>query len=453
MVAGTTLALLAGFAGPITAHSAGPAPALTFPPSAPLHIDSQAAVRIIGCEPDGTLVADRFGDKGTVVTSTDQMRTWTAQGHPNTTQGLPRMLFRTRFGGWLVNADHYMFRSGDQGRTWQRVLDLGGAAGLLPQEITQDSSGMVYLAPYGLTLADYPNGVIRVFQSFDDGFTWQVQSTFQTSMALAFRSAPSAVRHVHAIESLPSGLWLTTGDQSGQAEIWRWGGDRWIRASPLDKTLAGQRWRTVSLQQRGDRMYWARDSGGSTLGEVGWAPVSNLAAYHSLTVLPTGVLYSAQLSDGTLLFSGSLDGGIDLDPDVDLWAVDPQDAVTKVWGAARFPFTARTPFPQITNMCVEPDGKHFAFSAEYVAATDGPAGPNYSVSYVAHIGNLPPLPLLPAAAASATPLAGHAVAAARISRRAIGAVGVVGLLLVTIVVTLMLRHRRGRRGNPGAPPS
>lgn len=325
--------------------------------------------------PSGELLASNLQSAGgrTLAVSVDGGATFTDKTAPDVSYSIDNV-WVTAAGSLIANCAGILYRSSDIGATWSAVLDLGQpTVSLLANGLTEGPSGTLYVAAYSTTVGAYPAGNATVYTSANDGATWGSHSTFPSTMDGG--TGDFAVRHLHSIHVLPSGLYVTSGDNNSECAIWKWGGAAWVRATPAQTNAEGaQRWRTVSLQERDGRIYWARDTGGASQGEVGWAPTSDLGDYTQVSTLETGVFYSAQLSDGTLLFGGSAEGGVsDVDQVVRLWAVDSADAVTVLWSEDRHPDATGSQYGVIASLDVD-SSDNILFGGRYLAGLDNPGG-------------------------------------------------------------------------------
>jgi len=270
--------------------------------------------------------------------STDNMATWTNTVAPDPTHGPQHMLF-TAAGTMLVGCAGKIYRATDGagGTAFTMVLDLGQPnIYALPEGCTQDDAGVLYIGQYGEgnTTGGFPGEIVKVLQSVDDGLTWTTHSSFPTRGGSP--ADPNRIRHIHVVAALPSGLWCATGDNDVSCAIWKWVAGAWARMSPVDATAAGQRWRAVSLQERSGYLYWGKDNGAATPGEVGKAPVGDLAAYTKIADLKTGVFFGGVLPGGELIFTGAAeDGAVAGDQYCRIWVVDNTDQVWEVWRGLR----------------------------------------------------------------------------------------------------------------------
>lgn len=319
---------------------------------------------VLGWSPDGATIwaSDLTSTAGRwLAYSTDQMHTWTQAVAPDPTYA-PGSLHFTAAGSMIVNCAGKIYRSTDSGLTFTMVLDLGQPTiSMLQEGFTEDpgNPGHLYVGQYGDgNVAGYmPGGVVNVYASTDDGVTWAVHSSFP-----AMGDNPtsiSGIRHIHVLTFLPSGFYCCTGDDSNAYSsgpgIWMWSGSAWVRQSPntvsQSSPFPDQRWRTTWLAERNGWLYWARDSGGATAGEVGKAPVGNItaASFVQVATLPTGSFFHAVQADGSILFGGSAEDGApsyggnhNADQYLRLWVLDTNDQVTEVWRALRHPAAVGT---------------------------------------------------------------------------------------------------------------
>jgi hypothetical protein len=334
---------------------------------------------------DGALIASY--DIGRVKTqvSSDHMQTWVTIASP-TLQFPIRTLAVTQTGAWLANAGSSLYRSADAGTTWRRVLDFTGGRpgyanniGILNNGWTQSPDGTVYVAVYTTAVGGYAGGQAPVYRSGDDGQTWTVHSTFPTSIGHANPPGPTTIRHLHGIAALPSGLWLLTGDTGLEAGLWRWEQDQWVRQSPPDPDFShSQRWRAVSVQERDGFLYWGRDSGGGSPGEIGYAPVDDLTQYQPLAAVQTGVFYSTQTQNGLLFFGGSVEGGpYETDARVRVWVVDHDNQVSEVFAVAKSGYASKKAYATIANMATSPVEEGVAFGTTYTDPTQAKGVESY----------------------------------------------------------------------------
>ncbi|MWV39286.1 glycosyl hydrolase [Natrialba sp. INN-245] len=142
----------------------------------------------------------------------------------------------------LASADRWLYRSTDDGRTWEVVRTLPASSapmGILPSAVCV-SDGTIYLGEYPLDGETTP----RILSS-QDGRTWS------TAAALA------DVRHVHAVQEDPytGEVWVTTGDADPECRIGR------LRDGRLEPVGSGdQTWRAVELAFTPSAVLWGVDS-------------------------------------------------------------------------------------------------------------------------------------------------------------------------------------------------
>lgn len=329
----------------------------------------------LGFDETGAMISTLAHSTGgrTLGRSTDQGVTWTAVGTPSASQ-TPAGFWVTAAGTWLcyVN-DLKLYRSTNHGTTWTAVATTGG---LLNAGLTQQPDGTLWAAEY--------MGQARIWRSTDDGATWTVYYDFPNADA----GDPSPiVRHVHGIKSLPSGLWVYTGDNGTQCGLWRLEGGAFVRKSPaLTDAEGAQRWRAVDIAERGGWLYWVQDGA----SPAGGAPVivkahpSDLAGtLKVLATIPTGGWYITTLPDGALL-AGSVNEG--MGPEVDratrLWHIDLDDRVSEIWSAPPAPSGLTGDFLAVRNLAVGADGR-VLFTVNQVDFTG--AG---SAAYATIVGNV-----------------------------------------------------------------
>lgn len=221
--------------------------------------------------------------------STDDGETWTTVGVPDATNA-PAGFWVTAADTWLVYSNSgKLFRSTNQGGTWTLVATTGT---ILNAGLTQEPDGTLWAAEY--------LGAARVWRSTDDGVTWAEHYNFPNTDD----GSGTVIRHIHGIKSLPSGLWVYTGDNNTQCGLWRYDGGTFVRKSPSVIDPDAQRWRAVDLTERDGWLYWVQD-GASPAGAqpaIVKADPDDLA--NTLTVLaevPTGGWYLAHTSAGGLL--------------------------------------------------------------------------------------------------------------------------------------------------------
>jgi hypothetical protein len=305
------------------------------------------------------------------------MHTWVTIASPSLQFSI-RTLGVTHTGTWIANAGSSLYRSADAGTTWTRVLDLTGGRpsyentiGILNNGWTQSADGRLYVAVYTTAVGGYAGGQAPVYMSADDGQTWSVHSTLPTSIGDVNPPGPMTIRNLHGIAALPSGLWLLTGDVGLEAGLWRWAQDRWVRQSPPDTDVSrSQRWRAVSVQERDGFLYWGRDSGGQSPGEIGYAPVNDLTQYQPLAPVQTGVHFSTQMRNGLLFFGGAVEGGpYETDALVRVWVVDHSNQVSEVFAVAKSAYASTTAYAKIYNLATSPLDNQVVFGTMYTAPT------------------------------------------------------------------------------------
>ncbi|MEY7849616.1 glycosyl hydrolase [Natrarchaeobius sp. A-rgal3] len=142
----------------------------------------------------------------------------------------------------LASADRWLYRSTDDGRSWEIVRTLPASSapmGVLPSAVCS-SDGTIYLGEYPLDGETTP----RVLSS-EDGRTWSTVAALED------------VRHVHAVQEDPytGDVWVTTGDADPECRIGR------LRDGRLEPVGGGdQTWRAVELAFTPSAVLWGVDS-------------------------------------------------------------------------------------------------------------------------------------------------------------------------------------------------
>lgn len=141
----------------------------------------------------------------------------------------------------LATEGREVYRSPDEGRSWERVLRLpstSGPMGVLPTSLCE-VDGVVYLAEY--TLGQAP---ARIQRSDDGGVQWRVHLE------------SNRFRHFHGVFDDPYSdrIWATTGDSDRQSAIGVLEGNRF-------RVVGGgsQRWRAVGLAFTPEWILWGMD--------------------------------------------------------------------------------------------------------------------------------------------------------------------------------------------------
>ena len=139
-------------------------------------------------------------DTGEIMKASDSRFTgpWTDLGHP--LDGGPRLLFASSAGVLFTSADHHpVYRSADDGITWQQCLDVP------VWRMDEDDEGGLYA---GIYIKDSEH-VATLYKSVDAGLTWNVVFSDETT------------NHIHTVRWDERGKRLYVafgdGDQRGQA--------------------------------------------------------------------------------------------------------------------------------------------------------------------------------------------------------------------------------------------
>ncbi|MDP9820365.1 hypothetical protein J2S59_000174 [Nocardioides massiliensis] len=368
--------IVAGIDAAPVARTAAPASAQFAPPLGFAHVDTIKGYAFLNFEPgSGNMIAAVLGSAAgsSIARSTDSGKTWTTIGVVDPANS-PGHLWYTAAGAWLCSSNGgRLYRSTDAGATWAQVSGLDPGVGILQEGLTQDAGGTLYAARYG-------GGGNKVYASTDDGVTWTVHSTFATSDA---GDPQPTIRHIHGIKSLPSGLWLYTGDNHLQCGFWRWESGAWVRKSPAVPDPDAQIWRAVGLTERNGWLYWIQDGAGGAPARkpaIFKAHPSDLAGtvIEVAGDLPIGGWYTAHMADGTILIGGvvEVNFGDEEDRAVRLWAVTPDDKVHELYAAERVP-DAVVDFTALRNLHVRASDGLVAFTVNQVDFT-GPGASSYA---------------------------------------------------------------------------
>lgn len=331
-------------------------------------------------------------------------------------QGLPvREIWVTNAGTLLANAGSALYRSTDNGATWesQPVLEFAtnGTSDckyenhlvLMTSGLSQkagSSTEPIYVVPYVGTIAPYPGNCATAWSNALDGVrqsggvnAWQAVASIPTKpqgteldvTCGSLSRTTDAVRHVHGIASLPSGVWLLTGDDGTENGIWRLASGQWQRKSPSQSGGNSQQWRAVSIQERDGHLYWGRDTSGNvwreatvTVTDVASAIVSapvpttgELVPAAPLVTFASSVYFSAQVN-GKLYFSTTWENGTAEKDDrrVAIWEIDGNNAARQIWTGYVSPSASAASFGKITGLY--PLAGSLFFGTENVQAAPAP---------------------------------------------------------------------------------
>lgn len=188
---------------------------------------------------------------------------------------------------WALVANQDLFRSTDQGSTWQprAFPPYKGGGGEPLMSFIDDTSGW-FLFP-GVPATSCSSQGAQLWRTTDGAATWQlVAVAAQTSSnGIPFEQCKDAMYFADARHG-----WLATGDTVGAPEIWRTtdGGLTWIGGSPNDSRLTppnSPASRVASLKSFGNIVlaFISPYVYGSIDGGVTWAYVTETrAASHSI---------------------------------------------------------------------------------------------------------------------------------------------------------------------------
>jgi photosystem II stability/assembly factor-like uncharacterized protein len=169
--------------------------------------------------------------------SPDAGKTWRFMGLPNVGQIArivvdphdPDIVFVAAIGhAWTANPDRGVFRSGDGGKTWQKVLFVNDTTGASDLVMVPGNSRVLFAGmwqvmrhPWGLVSGGAGSGIYR---STDGGMTWDRLATGLPRGPwgrIAVAVGPTNPRHVYALVEAKQGLLWDSQDQ----------GDHWTRVS------------------------------------------------------------------------------------------------------------------------------------------------------------------------------------------------------------------------------
>lgn len=213
------------------------------------------------------------GNGTTLEASTDGGKTWVSTGL-TLTSGTFSSVFVTQTGVALAfaNRPSKMFRSADNGATWQEITVIAGGWILpFPQGIGSNGNTIIFGE---WTLTEF--NVSRMFKSTDGGLTWTIIKTLQQ---------PSEVRHFHTCQYLGEGVWLaTTGDYSSGKHYTDLGNNQahWFISRDNGETFTeiegvDQRHRTLYVHLLGGtNLLWSADGvPGKQYGAIYKAPLAD----------------------------------------------------------------------------------------------------------------------------------------------------------------------------------
>lgn len=197
--------------------------------------------------------------------STDSGRTYTRTGSSKV--GVTSIQFGTVF--WKTTAGSLlafrfdfdqMYRSTDDGATWTSVHTLPFKQLLGPQSICQDLvTGYLYYAEYP-TLTGLTSPTCKVWRSTDDGVTWTVFYTFNTSGA-------GAIDHIHSIQwdHVAQRVVISAGDSNPAAGLYRINaGGTGVEVIAVNSQFSAADLgiaRTIGIMPMTNYLVWATDTG------------------------------------------------------------------------------------------------------------------------------------------------------------------------------------------------
>lgn len=190
---------------------------------------------------------------------------WPIIGHFEENYGCgARAMFRADNGYLYIGATNCsvlhaaIHRSTDGGSTWQRVADMNVGAGAEQiWHFDEDSLGYLYAQEYGQALSGDDRN-IRLWQSRDNGLTWQVVFT-----------APAAYRHLHLVHvDSTDRVWVTAGDYVRAAWYSDDHGATWVQVAESEA------W--ITAVEADGWNYWGADwpTMGIQRSPLGWASYS-----------------------------------------------------------------------------------------------------------------------------------------------------------------------------------
>jgi hypothetical protein len=197
----------------------------------------------------------------------------------------------------LCVADGVLYRSIDQGTTFDPVLTSFHGRRPLRKGICLDQAGRIYLGEYWV---NNEREAVRLWRSDDAGESWQI----------AHQWPPGTIRHLHFVQFDPvaQALWVGTGDDDSECHIAysRDGGDTF---TPIGQ--GSQLWRAVSLMFTPDALYWGMDAGVDAEDQINYLVRwdRRTQKLESLQEIAGPAYYSTQLADDILVLGTAVEGG------------------------------------------------------------------------------------------------------------------------------------------------
>jgi hypothetical protein len=147
--------------------------------------------------------------------STDGGETWVNKGYNNQGFSSTRCFLKLSTGTLLtVSSGNKILRSTDDGLTWDAIFTYRtGTMPLGSQSWAVDKqTGYIYMGEYWTTAQDQ----INIYRSMDDGLTWQIFFTFNTT-------GSGIIKHIHALQwdHVDKRIVICAGDATDYTGLWR----------------------------------------------------------------------------------------------------------------------------------------------------------------------------------------------------------------------------------------